>query len=315
MALMGWSDLIYVGIGLGLGLGSNLIWRQRQKSPQQPEPEPYHPPTPQETYLEEFDAVSEQLKQTQLAYQMASEMSQFKAGFLARTSHELRSPLSSMIGTLQLILSDLCDDAAEEREFVEQAHIAALKLVKLIDEIISVAKTEHGSETMDIEPIQLAKVFDEVDDLTYLQAANRSIRLEISPPEPEIYVLADLPRFRQVLVNLIDNAIAQMDEGSINVSVHPSPESGYVHIWIDDQRSISAWSESWDLLKHELDSDAQSGDNSKVSAGMRLLMNQTLVSLMNGRLEVLAVPSETEECNFTRTQCSIPLAQQSAVSS
>jgi signal transduction histidine kinase len=310
MALMGWSDLIYVGMGLGLGLGSSFIWRPRQKSPQQPEPEPQHLPNPQEIYLEEFDAVSEQLKQTQLAYQMASEMSQFKAGFLARTSHELRSPLSSMIGTLQLILSDLCDDAAEEREFVEQAHIAALKLVKLIDEIISVAKTEHGSETMDIEPIQLAKVFDEVDDLTYLQAANRSIRLEISPPEPEIYVLADLPRFRQVLVNLIDNAIAQMDEGSINVSVHPSPESGYVHIWIDDQRSVSAWSESWDLLKHDLDSDAQSGDNSKVSPGMRLLMNQTLVSLMNGRLEVLAVPSETEECNFTRTQCSIPLAQQ-----
>jgi signal transduction histidine kinase len=308
MALMGWSDLIYVGIGLGLGLGSNLIWRRRQKSPQQPEPEPQHPPTPQEIYLEKFDALSEQLKQTQLAYQMASEMSQFKAGFLARTSHELRSPLSSIIGTLQLILSDLCDDPAEERQFVEQAHIAALKLVKLIDEIISVAKTEHGTETMDIEPIQLAKVFDEVDDLTYLQAANRSIRLEISPPEPEIYVLADFPRFRQVLVNLVDNAIAQMDEGSICVSAHPSPESGYVHIWIDDQRSISAWSESWDLLKHDLDRDAQSGDNSKVSPGMRLLMNQTLVSLMNGRLEVLAVPSETEECNFTRTQCSIPLA-------
>lgn len=313
MALMGWSDLIYVGMGLLLGLGSNLIWRRRQKNPQQPEPEPHHPTTPQEISLEEFDALSEQLKQTQLAYQMASEMSQFKAGFLARTSHELRSPLSTMIGTLQLIMSDLCDDPAEEREFVEQAHIAALKLVKLIDEIISVAKTEHGTETMDIEPIQLAKVFDEVDDLTYLQAANRSIRLEISPPDPEIYVLADLPRFRQVLVNLIDTAIAQMEEGSIGVSVHPSPESGYVHIWIDDQRSVSAWSESWDLLKHDLENDTKSSDNSQVSPGMRLLMNQTLVSLMNGRLEVLAVPSDTEECNFTRTQCSIPLAPQSLV--
>lgn len=311
MALMGWSDLIYVGMGLLLGLGINSIWRRRQNSPQQLEPEPHQPPTPQETYLEEFDAISEQLKQTQLAYQMASQMSQFKGGFLARTSHELRSPLSTMIGTLQLILSDLCDDPAEEREFVEQAHVAALKLVKLIDEIISVAKTEHGSETMEIEPIQLAKVLDEVDDLTYLQAANRSIRLEISPPEPDIYVLADFPRFRQVLVNLVDNAIAQMDEGSICVSVHSSPESGYVHIWIDDQRSVSAWSESWDLLKYDLENDAQSGDNSKVSPGMRLLMNQTLVSLMNGRLEVLAVPSETEECNFTRTQCSIPLAGQS----
>ncbi|TAF51062.1 MAG: sensor histidine kinase [Oscillatoriales cyanobacterium] len=241
---------------------------------------------------------------------MASEMSLFKAGFLARTSHELRSPLSSMIGTLQLILSDLCDDPAEEREFVEQAHGAALKLVKLIDEIISVAKTEHGTDKMDIEPIQLAKVFDEIDDLTYLQAANRSIRLEILPPDPGIYVLADLPRFRQVLVHLIDTAIAQMEEGSISVSAHSSPESGCVHIWVDDQRSVSAWSESWDLLKHDLELDAtKSSDNSHVSSGMRLLMNQTLLSLMNGKLEVLAVPSESEESNFNRTQCSIPLAK------
>lgn len=309
MAPIGWSDLIYLGMGLGLGLGSSLIWRGRQKSSQQPEPAPYVPPTPQENDLEKFDALSEQLKQTQLAYQMASEMSLFKAGFLARTSHELRSPLSSMIGTLQLILSDLCDDPAEEREFVEQAHGAALKLVKLIDEIISVAKTEHGTDKMDVEPIQLAKVFDEIDDLTYLQAANRSIRLEILPPDPGIYVLADLPRFRQVLVNLIDTAIAQMEEGSISVSAHCSPESGCVHIWVDDQRSVSAWSESWDLLKHDLESDAtKSSDNSHVSSGMRLLMNQTLLSLMNGKLEVLAVPSESEESNFNRTQCSIPLA-------
>lgn len=309
MAPIGWSDLIYLGMGLGLGLGSSLIWRGRQKSSQQPEPAPYVPPTPQENDLEKFDALSEQLKQTQLAYQMASEMSLFKAGFLARTSHELRSPLSSMIGTLQLILSDLCDDPAEEREFVEQAHGAALKLVKLIDEIISVAKTEHGTDKMDVEPIQLAKVFDEIDDLTYLQAANRSIRLEILPPDPGIYVLADLPRFRQVLVNLIDTAIAQMEEGSISVSAHSSPESGCVHIWVDDQRSVSAWSESWDLLKHDLESDAtKSSDNSHVSSGMRLLMNQTLLSLMNGKLEVLAVPSESEESNFNRTQCSIPLA-------
>ncbi|HSF76054.1 MAG TPA: HAMP domain-containing sensor histidine kinase [Microcoleus sp.] len=309
MAPIGWSDLIYLGMGLGLGLGSSLIWRLRQKSSQQPEPAPKVAPPPQEIHLEKFDALSEQLKQTQLAYQMASEMSQFKAGFLARTSHELRSPLSTMIGTLQLILSDLCDDPAEEREFVEQAHVAALKLVKLIDEIISVAKTEHGTERMDIEPIQLAKVFEEVDDLTYLQAANRGIRLEIVPPDPEIYVLADLPRFRQVLVNLVDTAVAQMEEGSISVSAHASPESGYVHIWVDDQRSVSAWSESWDLLKHDLECDVtKSSDNSQVSSGMRLLMNQTLLSLMSGKLEVLAVPSESEECNFNRTQCSIPLA-------
>ncbi|HLO51722.1 MAG TPA: HAMP domain-containing sensor histidine kinase [Kamptonema sp.] len=305
---MGWSDLVYLAVGLGLGLGSNKLFRGKGRStPAEARPNL----EPQETNPEQLQTLSHQLKQAQLAYQMAAEMSQFKAGFLARTSHELRSPLNSMIGTLQLILSDLCDDAAEEREFVQQAHTSALKMVGLMDEIIAVAKTEHGSDQMEIQPLQLAKVFDEVDDLTYLQATNRGIRLEISPPDPEIYVLADLRRLRQVLVNLVDTAIVQMEEGSISVSAHASPESGFVHIWVDDQRPISAWSESWDLLKRDLETDVQVTENTKLSSGLRLLMNQTLLGLMNGRLEVLAFPSESEESNFTRTQCSIPLATSS----
>ncbi|OCR02725.1 histidine kinase [Oscillatoriales cyanobacterium USR001] len=310
---MGWSDLIYLALGLGLGLGSNRLWRWRKPSTQA-ETQSNLEET-QQTNSEEWQTLSNQLKQTQLAYQMAIEMAKFKAGFLARTSHELRSPLNSMIGTLQLILSDLCDDPQEEREFVQQAHASALKMVGLMDEIIAVAKTEHGSETMDIQPLQLAKVFDELDDLTYLQATNRGIRLSISPPDSEIYVLADLRRFRQVLVNLVDTAIAQMEEGSINVCAQSSPESGFVHIWVDDQRPVSAWSESWDLLKRDLETDTQAGENPNLSSGLRLLMNQTLLGLMNGKLEVLAFPSESEELNFTRTQCSIPITNPPTVNS
>ena len=61
---------------------------------------------------------------------MASEMSKFKAGFLARTAHELRSPMNSMISGLQLVISDLADDPEEERKFVSQAHSCALKTFK-----------------------------------------------------------------------------------------------------------------------------------------------------------------------------------------
>lgn len=313
MTLMGWSDFIYLGIGLGLGLGINRLLPQQQG---QKEPESENDRTEnQETNFnnERVQELSEKLKQTQLAYQMASEMGKFKAGFLARTSHELRSPLSSTIGSLQLITSDLCDGPEEEREFAEQAHGAAMRMVGLIDQLVFVAKTQYGTEKMDIERLQLAKVFDEVEDLTCLQAANRSIRLNISPPDANIYVLADLPRFRQVLVSLVDTAIAQMEEGSVNVSATASRESGAVHILIEDQRPVSAWSESWDLLKEDLegkmklDPPISANEEFDLSPGMRLLMNQTLLELMKGRLEVLAVPSEGED-DFTRTQCSIPLA-------
>lgn len=310
---MGWSDFIYLGIGLGLGLAVNRLLPEKKGKKQ---PESSHETTDsQEIYSnsERVQELSDQLKQTQLAYQMASEMSKFKAGFLARTSHELRSPLSSTIGTLQLITNDLCDSPEEEREFAEQARGAALRMVGLIDQLVFVAKTEYGTEKMEVEALQLAEVFDEVEDLTCVQAANRSIQLNISPPDPNIYVLADLPRFRQVLVSLVDTAIAQMEEGSVNVSASASIESGSVHILIEDQRPISAWSESWDLLKEDLEGKTkvnnhpEANEEFDLSPGMRLLMNQTLLELMKGRLEVLAVPSDGED-DFTRTQCSIPLA-------
>ncbi|HBE52947.1 MAG TPA: sensor histidine kinase, partial [Cyanobacteria bacterium UBA11369] len=94
---------------------------------------------------QEISALKEELLRTQLAYRMATEMCQFKAGFLARVSHELRSPINSLIGLQQLILSDLCEDPAEEREFVAQANASALRMVALLDAILNVARTEYGT--------------------------------------------------------------------------------------------------------------------------------------------------------------------------
>ncbi|MGL5880139.1 MAG: sensor histidine kinase, partial [Xenococcaceae cyanobacterium] len=98
--------------------------------------------------MNEIEALKEELKQTQLAYQMAIQWSQFKAGFLARISHELRSPLSSLIGLHQLILSDLCESPEEQREFLSQAHQSALKLMRLIDEVVDIAKTSYGAKKL-----------------------------------------------------------------------------------------------------------------------------------------------------------------------
>ncbi|MCL1472746.1 sensor histidine kinase [Argonema antarcticum] len=259
-------------------------------------------------------ALKEKLQQAEVAYHMAAEMSQFKAGFLARISHELRSPLNSLIGLHQIILSDLCEDPAEEREFVAQAHTSALKMVALLDEILKVARTEYGTNQLEIQPLQLAQVLAQVYDLTHLQAANRNIRLQIMPADPEIYVMADHRWLRQVLMNLVDTPLKLMQEGSITVSVHPDAATGYVRIWIEDQRPASTWSDSIDLLRSvpetnkSIEIDKTIDENFTLSPGLTLLICQTLLELMKGRLEVLAVPSPGAESNLTRIQCSIPLA-------
>lgn len=314
---MSWINLAYLGVGLGLGWGSAWFSQRRQTQTEASVSLAETPSSGQDSSTEELQRVREQLKYKTLACRMATEMSQFKAGFLARTSHELRSPLNGLIGMHQLILSDLCDDPTEERDFIDQANKSALKMVKVLDEILEVAKTEYGSSRLDIQPLQLAQMFQAVHQLTHLQAQNRNLRLSISLPDPEIYVLADPRWLKQVMLHLVDTAIAQMQEGKLSLTAEVAEAAGYVHLWLDAPVPVEAWSEPVDLLPSP-DHQPPTETDGQCSRGMTLLLDQTVLELMQGRLEVLAVPAPTDSNEatpnleliaLTRIQCSIPLLQ------
>jgi K+-sensing histidine kinase KdpD len=252
---------------------------------------------------QEIQALKAELQRTRLAYQMAMEMAQFQAGFLARASHELRSPINSVISLHQLILNDLADDPAEERDFIAQSFGAAQKMLGVLDQLISISKTAHGSEQLHLQPLPLHSILATVKDLTHLQAQNRNLRLEIALPDPEIYVLADPRWFQQVLMGLVDLPISLMSEGTIRVTTEAVQSK--IRICIEDDRPLSFWSEPLDLLQLLKANKSNPIEPTLLpSPGLSLLMNQTLMELMGGRLEVLAVPLAAAE--LTRIQCTIP---------
>lgn len=243
--------------------------------------------------MNEIENLKEELKQTQLAYQMAAQMSQFKAGFLARTSHELRSPLSSLIGLHQLILSDLCESPEEQKEFITQAYNSAMKLMALIDEIVAVSKTEYGTNQLKMESIQLADIFTEIYNLTHLQAANRNLRLKIVPPDYSLSVYADRPRLVQSVTNLIDSGIALMKEGNIKLMVINDDNTEDVKIEISFDCSAQLWQKEAEIdettISNDLESIRDLVQNINLSPKMRLLLSQTLLETMGGSLQVLDV--------------------------
>jgi len=246
---------------------------------------------------------------------MAKQVSSFKSGFLARASHELRSPLTSLIGMHQLILSDLCDSPEEEREFIAQANISALKMVKLLTDVIDVSKIEDGKALLEITALPLSKVFENLQTLTYMQAAHSNLRFEVIAPEPEIYVLADPRRFQQVLVAIVDTAIARMESGRILVSAAGATESQEAQIWIDVESSTQIWSEMADSLDQTPETINKAGKTSEMSPGLNLLIAQTVVEVMQGRLELVAVSNDeaATSSDVTRLQCSLPLATPESV--
>ncbi|NJR37847.1 MAG: HAMP domain-containing histidine kinase [Leptolyngbyaceae cyanobacterium CSU_1_4] len=259
------------------------------------------PPSP----AQEIQALKAELQRSRLAYQMAMEMAQFKAGFLARAAHELRSPINSVISLHQLILADLADDPAEERDFIAQSYSAAEKMLGVLDQLIHISKAAHGTEQFHLQPLPLQSILVEVKNLTHLQAQNRNLRLSIALPRPEVYVLAEPHWFPQVLMSLVDLPIRLMQEGTIRLTTEAVSASQEIRICIEDDRPLSFWSEPLNLL-HLLQTPSSHPASSTPlpSPGFSLLINQTLMELMGGKLEVLAVPSA--ESTVTRIQCSIP---------
>lgn len=262
--------------------------------------------------MDEIESLREELKQTQLAYQMAMQMSQFKAGFLARISHELRSPLTSLIGLHQLILSDLCESPEEQKAFISQAYQSALKLMGLIDEIVDIAKTAYGTKELSLESISLLSILNNVRHLTHLQAANRNLKLQFVDPDSSIWVLTDSARLVQALLLVIDSAIGAMREGNICISNHVDRELKITTLDIDTDCPIGVWGDSIDLSRQISQLDRHTIElfdlPIDLSPGMKLMLSQALLETMQGSLQLLDLSNQSSEKSLTRLRCSIPLA-------
>jgi K+-sensing histidine kinase KdpD len=263
---------------------------------------------------------------------MAIEMGQFKAGFLARTSHELRSPLNSIMSLQQLILTDLCDDPAEERSFVAQSYEASQKLLALLNETTNISKLEEGTTDLTLDDLSLSAILSDVENITHLQARNRNLKLRVEIPDQEVKVVGDYRWLRQVLVNLVTTAIYQLSSGSIEVTSEVDLDHSQVHILIRDDRPPSAWSEPTDLLatldnKQKPTTDDEFTSDPQTSRGLTLSLTQIMMEKMNGALVLLPAaekaPAPAGQANIsadsvtqsiakqhgTRIQCSLPLAK------
>jgi signal transduction histidine kinase/ActR/RegA family two-component response regulator len=130
---------------------------------------------------------------------------QAKDAFLSSTSHELRTPLNAVLGFAQLLqLSELSE---EDRDAVERILAAGQHLLALINELIDIARIESGKFSLSVEPVAVQPVVQETCQLMAPLAADRSITISQHCPWPGLAVNGDRLRLRQILVNLVSNAI------------------------------------------------------------------------------------------------------------
>ncbi|MEL6555545.1 MAG: ATP-binding protein [Cyanobacteria bacterium J06621_11] len=153
------------------------------------------------------------------AWQDAQLANQLKNEFLANTSHELRTPLNGIIGSIHLVRDQLCDSKEEEMEFLEQANNAALHLLSVIEDILSISKIEAGTLDVNIAQVDLWRILQEVLEMQSAQFQDKGLRLARTEMTEPIIIPVDHSRFKQVLLNVLSNAIKFTEQGTISISV------------------------------------------------------------------------------------------------
>ncbi len=171
---------------------------------------------------EALDGMIERLKhwaeELETAWKEAQTANQLKNEFLANTSHELRTPLNGIIGCLRLVRDGFCDDREEELDFLQRADDAAIHLLGIINDVLDIAKIEAGKLSVEVEPIDLRKLLNEVINLQAVPIQQKGLDFNTTDLHEVIPVRADPAKLKQVLLNVVGNAAKFTDDGSITIT-------------------------------------------------------------------------------------------------
>jgi signal transduction histidine kinase len=159
-------------------------------------------------------------KEIESSWQEAQNANKLKTEFLATTSHELRTPLNGIINCIRIVKDDYCDSKEEADDFLQKADDAAIHLLGIINDILEVSRIESGKLSVTCEPIELKRILKEVINIQLIQIKKKQLQLILYDQQNDLTIYADPAKLKQVLINVLGNAIKFTESGSINISTH-----------------------------------------------------------------------------------------------
>jgi PAS domain S-box-containing protein len=253
-----------------------------------------------ETRTEELKKANEQLQQDiaartraeealKLAKEAAEAAAKVKSEFLANMSHEIRTPLNAILGFTELLQRKITDE--QHRAFLSTIASSGNSLLRLINDILDLSKIEAGKLELHYEAVNLHAVFNEIKQIFYWQVRDKGLEfhLDSDPDLPESLLLDEI-RLRQILLNLVGNAVKFTERGYIRLSVH-TKYTKEDHSWLDlifsvQDTGIGIPEEQreriFDAFKQRTGQDAAKYGGT----GLGLAITKRLVEMMGGEISV-----------------------------
>lgn len=244
-----------------------------------------------------------------VARDQALAASHAKSAFLANMSHELRTPLNAILGFSNLLRDRGASE--QQRHDLDIINRSGEHLLGLIDDVLDVAKIEAGRSKLEATPCDLGRLIEDVKDMIGPRALQKGLALRVERPQAPLFVRTDPWRLRQVLINLLNNAVKFTDRGSVTLRMKATPaiDTGEVLLTFEvedtgegiaagDQAAIfDAFVQASAAKRHE-------------GAGLGLTISRQIIELMGGTIHVESVHGQG---SCFRTEIKVERAQESEV--
>lgn len=228
--------------------------------------------------------------QLEQARDRAEELSKIKQRFLANMSHEIRTPLQSIIGFAE----QLKQNGHNQKEAAQAIHSSSEHLLHIVNEVLDYSRISSGNFTLEIEPFRLLSVIREVESAIRMQAEKKSLAFMLDAEQAEEYeLMGDAFRLRQILYNLLGNAIKFTNHGFIKLSVRTREEGNTVHCVFEVTDSgIGIFPEELQRIFNQFEQANTNIAKHFGGTGLGLTIVKSLVDAQGGRLNVHSEPGQ-----------------------
>jgi signal transduction histidine kinase len=226
------------------------------------------------------------------AIKEAENSTQAKTDFLANISHEIRTPLNSVIGFSDLLFSMTNDDT--QKNYLRAIKSGGESLLSLINDILDLSKIEEGNIDLEFKETDIRKIIDDMINIFSLEASDKSLHLaaEIDENIPQNIIFEEA-RLRQILFNIIGNAIKFTKKGSVDITARAEPEDEKERIRLIIEVTDTGSGISTDEQKLIFIPFHQGQTNEKANGtGLGLAICQRLANAMNGEITLQSSPGK-----------------------